>query len=281
MVRWKGRIRLSVLALSGVAVASSAIAAPPVLAPHRAVYNVTLAETQATAGVADLTGRLVYELRGTACEGFTQTMRFVTRTANSEGRTAVSDMRSEFEEDIRANTFSFRTQNYRNRRLTERAVGRAARTDTTSVKVSIEQPGQRTVEFDKDIKFPIGHAVALIEAAKAGRSLYTTYLYDGAEKGDKLFSTTAAIGRAVSGDVKGKLVEAQGDDVLEALEAWPISMSYFELDALATDGVPVYELAFIMFENGVSRRLYIDYGTFAIRGTLQTLEMLPAKPCDP
>lgn len=272
-------MHLGVLVLAGLATASSAIAAPTVLAPHRAVYNVTLAESQATAGVADLTGRLVYELQGTSCEGFTQTMRFVTRTANSEGRTAVSDMRSRFEEDIEANTFAFQTQNYRNRRLTERAVGTAARTDAANVKVSIEQPGRRTVEFDKDIKFPIGHAVALIEAARAGRSIYTTYLYDGAEKGDKLFSTTAAIGGPVSSDAKAALSEAPGADVLNVLTAWPISMSYFELDALETDGVPVYELAFMMFENGVSRRLYIDYGTFAIRGTLQSLEMLPSKPC--
>ena len=43
---------------------------PTALSPHRAVYEITLDKARAGAGMSDLTGRMVYELTGSACEGF-------------------------------------------------------------------------------------------------------------------------------------------------------------------------------------------------------------------
>ena len=59
------------------------------LAPHRAVYEITLADTRGGTGVTELTGRMVYELTGSTCQGYTQNMRFVTRMTNQEGADAV------------------------------------------------------------------------------------------------------------------------------------------------------------------------------------------------
>ena len=44
--------------------------------------------------------------------------------------------------------------------------------------------------------------------------------------------------------------------------------------------MPAYELAFLYFENGVSRRLYIDYGEFAIRGSLKEITFLEPGKCE-
>ena len=55
-----------------------------VLAPHRAVYEITLDRSRGGSGVSDMSGRMVYELKGSECEGYTQTMRFVTRMTNQE-----------------------------------------------------------------------------------------------------------------------------------------------------------------------------------------------------
>ena len=52
---------------------------------------------------------------------------------------------------------------------------------------------------------------------------------------------------------------------LDQLAAWPVSIGYFEPGSDNKDAVPVYELRFLFFENGVSRKLFIDYGEFAIR----------------
>ncbi len=67
--------------------------------------------------------------------------------------------------------------------------------------------------------------------------------------------------------------------MLDELEAWPVSLSYFDQEKEGTDALPSYELAFLFFENGLSRQLLIDYGQFAIRGKLSRLEMLKETAC--
>jgi hypothetical protein len=45
--------------------------------------------------------------------------------------------------------------------------------------------------------------------------------------------------------------------------------------------VPVYELTFLFFENGVSRQLFIDYGEFALQGEIKEITFLEPKKCEP
>ena len=89
---WTKRGEVSARACLGAAaalMAAGAVAARaddgPGLAPHRAVYEITLAKSNSGSGVSELTGRMVYELAGSSCEGWTQNMRFVTRSSNQEG----------------------------------------------------------------------------------------------------------------------------------------------------------------------------------------------------
>ena len=56
---------------------------------------------------------------------------------------------------------------------------------------------------------------------------------------------------------------------------------FFEPGPRKADAVPTYELAFRFYENGVSTKLYIDYGDFAIRGELKELTFLEETPCSP
>ena len=62
--------------------------------PHRAVYDFSFEHATPGSGVSDMTGRMVYALTGTACEEFTQNMRFVTRMTNQDGVAQVNDLRT-------------------------------------------------------------------------------------------------------------------------------------------------------------------------------------------
>ena len=53
--------------------------AAQLLAPHRAVYDLALDKASDRSGITGITGRMVYEFNGSACEGYTVTFRFVTR----------------------------------------------------------------------------------------------------------------------------------------------------------------------------------------------------------
>ena len=62
------------------------------------------------------------------------------------------------------------------------------------------------------------------------------------------------------------------------LPHWPVTVSYFE-KGKGTDDAPTYVTSFVVYANGIGRKLRIDYGKFALVGHLTHLEMLPAPKC--
>jgi hypothetical protein len=246
------RVGLVVASLTLVVVAASAESGTP-LAPHRAIYDVTLAASRGGAGVSTVSGRIAYELTGSACDGYTQTMRFVTRMTNQSGSTTVSDLRSTTWEDGSGKRFRFDSSQLRDERPTEATVGDAARpVPTDDVKVEITKPAKKSVSLSGPIYFP---------------------------KGEKVYDTVAVIGKNQLPGTR-KLAMVKNAERLDALRAWPVSIAYFERAADGKDALPVYELSFLMFENGVSRRLHIDYGEFALSGQLRDIVFHTPSKCE-
>ncbi len=68
------------------------------LAPHRAVYDLKLAQTRGNATVA-ARGRILYDFSGNACEGYALQFRQVSELDNGEGKVALSDLRATTWED--------------------------------------------------------------------------------------------------------------------------------------------------------------------------------------
>jgi hypothetical protein len=265
------------------ATASAGVAAPDiVLTPHRAVYDITLDRAAGGSGIADMTGRMVYELTGNVCTGYSQSMRFVTAVVNQEGATSITDLRTTSWEDAASRAFRFNTTQFRDRKLTETTVGDASRADPSGrLKVALTQPSRKQIDLSPQAMFPVQHSRELVVRAQRGERLFTADLYDGSEKGDKVYTTVSFIGTArAPGDVSG-LAEVASAKPLEGLVAWPMSISYYEPETQRQDSVPTYELAFLYYSNGVSRRLKIDYGSFAVRGVLKEISFLDPGKCDP
>ena len=271
------------IALASVPIAANAAGPgePATLAPHRAVYEITLDKARAGAGMSDLTGRMVYELTGSHCDGYTQTMRFVTRSISQEGDPSVNDLRSTTVEDTGAKTFKFNSSQYRDDQQTETTSGDAVRPSPDApIKVEVVKPKKLALTIGADALFPVQHSIALLGAARAGKSIFSADLYDGSEKGEKVYATTAAIGSRVAPGKAAKTPDVKNSEKLENLAAWPVSLSYFDKKAEKSDGTPSYELAFLFFENGVVRQLTLDYGDFSIRGALKDLTFLDAPACE-
>jgi len=74
----------------GVANAASTVT----LVPHRAVYDLTLDRADEKSGISGLTGRMVYEFNGSACDGYTTNFRFVTRIDMDEQPQRVTDQQT-------------------------------------------------------------------------------------------------------------------------------------------------------------------------------------------
>jgi hypothetical protein len=252
------------------------------LAPHRAIYDITLGHARGGSGVSSLRGRMVYELTGSACEGYTQNMRFVTSMVNQNSGVVVTDLRSSSWEDGTGRRFRFNSSQLRDEKTTEVTAGDATRTSTAGeVKVELTKPAKKDLSLNSKVYFPIQHSIALIRAARSGKLSFRADLFDGSEKGEKVYDTVSAIGRLVPPGGNAKLPAVANAERLDALAAWPVSIGYFEPGSEKTDAVPVYELGFLFFENGVSRKLYIDYGEFAIKGELKEITFSEPTRCEP
>jgi hypothetical protein len=252
-----------------------------VLAPHRAIYELTLASARGGQGMTSVVGRMAYDLVGSACEGYTQNMRFVTRMSYQSGNTSVADLRSSTWEDGLGKRFRFDATQFRNEKATEATAGDAERLGTTEeIKVELTKPAKKSISLPSRVYFPVQHTIALLQAAKAGKPSFRADLYDGSEKGEKVYDTVAALGRVQAPGSNAKLPEVASADRLNALRAWPVSIAYYETRSDGLDALPIYEISFLMFENGVSRKLRIDYGEFALEGELTKITFHEPSKCE-
>jgi hypothetical protein len=266
----------TVPALAAAAPASKVAAG---LQPHRAVYDMALGESDDTGTVAGVSGRIVTEFTGSACEGFTTNFRFVSRIDDQEGGSRLTDLRTTSYEDAVGDTFQFVTQSFVDRKMSEEAKGVATR-DGANVVVDLTKPGNKQATFAGGPLFPTQHLVKVIETAEAGGTILQADLYDGSESGEKVFATTAVIGKADEGADEAGMDDAKAVETLGAGARWPVRLSYFETGGGRAEQTPMYELSFLVYANGVTRKLELDYGDFTILGKLTSVEYLDAKPCE-
>jgi hypothetical protein len=270
------------VALCGMPGASGTLATEAVqFAPHRAVYELAMASSTAASGVQGVTGRMVYELNGSPCEGYTQTMRFVTIMTNQEGTETLSDLRTSSWEEADGKKLRFSSMQYQNDELADSSQGDAARSKGAMPVVGVDliKPAKKRLSLPTDTYFPMQHASSLVLAAKSGVKLFAANLYDGSEKGEKYYLTSTVIGKKYPAGAGPSAGRIKGADRLAGVESWPMTISYFEAGKDRQDQIPTYELSFRYFENGVTSDLKIDYGEFAIKGDLKELTFLPPGRC--
>ena len=249
------------------------------LVPHRAIYEMTLDEARSASGVTGIDGRMVFEFTGSACDGFSLNMRMVTQMTDSQGQTNLTDLRSSTWEQGDGKKFRFQSAQYLNDKLGDVTMGRAVRAAPKDpIDVKLSQPSRAELNLSGPVFFPTQHSIALIEKALAGQKVFQARIYDGSEKGRKIYQTTAFIGAEVKPGADEETLEAPAKKhQLGDLPSWPVSIGYFE--SRGGDLTPSYQIDFRLYENGVSRELLIDYGDFSIHGTLTSLEYLKVKKC--
>ena len=255
---------------------------PVKFAAHRAVYEVSLVRSAPGSGVADMSGRLVYELTGSACEGYTQSMRLVTQSSTSDGTEQMNDMRTTSFEEASGRKLRFDSTQLRDQQVAEVTQGQAGRRGADGgITIELTKPEKKALSLPATVYFPIQHSIAMLEAARAGKKLFVADVYDGSEKGDKVSATNTVIGGESSAAADKLPAGIANVERLQGLKYWPIATSYFEKNKTydKTDGVPAYEMAAHFYENGVSTRLLMDYGDFSLKGELTELTFLPEGDC--
>ena len=251
------------------------------LAPHVAIYDLTLTSSRGRRSLEGVRGRIVYDFSGSACEGYALNFRQVTELDSGEGKVALSDLRTATWEEGEGKSFRFKSQNYMDQKQIGDVDGRADR-GKASVAVKLSKPGDKRFDAGK-VVFPTEHMRLLIEAAQAGKTLLEIAVYDGSESGEKIYQSLSVIGRRIEPDKKPS--DAAADkDTLAGLARWPVTISYFDKIGKKTEEqpgeqTPIYAISFEMYENGISRALRLDYGDFVIDGKMSSLEVKNARAC--
>jgi envelope integrity protein B len=247
------------------------------LASHRAIYELKLAQTRGNSPAAAARGRILYDFSGNACDGYALHFRQVSELDNGEGKVTLSDLRSTTWEDGAAKKFIFKSQNYLNERLVDTVDGEAER-EPDKVAVSLTEPAAKKFDLEAAMVFPTDHMRRIIEAAREDKNILEVPVYDGSEKGEKVYNTLTVIGPAIAPNERVPTDAAAGAPALATLKRWPVTVSYFDKTA-RDDQLPVYSIRFEVYENGVSRALMLDYNDFAISGELTSLELRNSAPC--
>ena len=268
-------ILLSAGVISALSAGASAAASASTLVPHRAVYDLELKNASDRSGITGLKGRMVYEFNGSACEGYTTTFRYVTEIDNGEQLRLTDQQTTTFEAGD-GSEFRFLTKSFVDKQLDAETIGDAS-SGAGGIAVKLKKPKEEKLALEKS-QFPTQHLIELLGKAEKGEKFYETTIYDGSDDADKVLSTTVIIGKDDNAPAVATDDSAPMKDLGKG-HHWPVSLSYFE-DGKESDGLPVYQIAFKLYENGITRDLVMDYGDFSMTGKLVDLKVFDAsKDC--
>ncbi len=117
-------MRHALLALAATLAVPAGANAAASLVPHRAVYDLVLDKATDRSGITQLSGRMVYEFNGSACEGYTTNFRFVTKIDTNEA-SRLTDQQTTTFEDAGGKSFSFVTKSFVDQSLDKEVKGTA------------------------------------------------------------------------------------------------------------------------------------------------------------
>ncbi|WP_158598454.1 cell envelope integrity EipB family protein [Notoacmeibacter ruber] len=265
----------------GFAISVAAIIVPTMagaaeLASHRAVYDMELIEASEKSGLTGVRGRMVYEFRGSECEGYAVRFRSVAAFGSEVGEQVI-DQRATTFENPSEERFSFTTQTFNDNELDKEVKGEATR-QADGVSVSLSQPSSQAVDLPEAF-FPVSHMQDLLRRAQAGERIYKSTVFDGTENGDQVLLTNIVIGDKVDQAAKSDGDSADLGPLADGA-FWPISMSYYNISRPASgEDEPIFRLSFDLYVNGVSRDYEMDYGEFTVGQKLVELDALETPPC--
>jgi hypothetical protein len=243
------------------------------IAPHRALYTMTLGAAKSNSGIVAARGTMVYEW-GETCDGWTIEQRYRLRMQYSEtGEVEISSnyVTWEAKDGLR---YRFNERKLRNGEVDEEIRGEARLEGPGQAGYAeFSRPSRPRVELAPGTIFPTQHTIDLIERAAAGEQFVARKVFDGAGEENSVVEITAVIGNAQEPAAESAPVKSP----LLRRPSWRVRLAFFP--AGSTSERPDYELGMRLKDNGVSQEMVLDYGDFAIKARLDELEALPKPNC--
>jgi EipB-like len=248
------------------------------LAPHRAFYTLEADRLDDKGGISAIAGKLAYEITGNDCDGYAVSYRIANRYVQGEGSPQTQDIRLSSFESGDGLELDMKQKQFLNGSLESDTRVKAKKPkDGGVVSGELESKENKSFEIDGKAIFPTAFQKQLVLDAEKGETRSAAIVFEGA---DDLKASRAVSFIGMKKPVGTLAVGADAATLatLNNQPSWPITVSYFNLDAKG-DEQPTYSASFTMLENGVSTDLVLDYGSYSLKGKLEKIEMLKAETC--
>ncbi len=255
---------------------SMALAADPManLAPHLATYSMKLTKASQSSGVVAVKGAMKYAFAD-VCNGWTVENRTTMTMSHGDGdeiETTWTFVTWESKDGLK---YRFRVQSTRDGEMVEEIQGQASLDGPgQGGKAVFTKPEKKTVKLPKGTLFPNAHTLLLLDQAKKGTRVLSRVVFDGASQ-DSPHEVNAVIGPSIASPAAAASDGA--DSPLLKRLSWRSQMAFFPL--AGKEGTPTYEVSLRYFDNGIAQDVDQDFGPFAIRAKIETIEPLPKPDC--
>ena len=258
------------LRLAAVLVCLSGAAAAEV-APHRAVYDLSLNHSSAHGDVVDVTGTMLFEWAD-SCDGWSVTQRTAMSLSYQTGENIDLGWNVVTWESKDGLRYRFFIRELQNGDVKDEYRGEAHLDGHGKGGVAeYSLPDKRTVTLPPGVLFPTAHTVELMKHVEAGDRFFWATVFDGFDN-DGMSDISAAIATRLK-------TEAGAGSRFPLLAAGPssrVSLAFYGRNSQSAE--PEHEQVLRLHQNGVVEAITLDFGDFSVDGQLTELKALPP-PC--
>lgn len=248
------------------------VSAQTAIAPHRAAYSLELKRTSRDSRIANARGAMVYTW-GETCDGWTVEQQFVLNVVQGDGKSLQLTAVSSTWEAKDGTRLRFNIKRERNGQEVEKIRGEARLKSLGGPGLAeFEFPKAARVKLPKGTVFPTMHTLRLMREAAKGAKTNRQMVFDGSEL-EPPGSVSAFILPLKNPKVPSKVIKPP----LGPHKVRGIHLAFFSPVGGAAE--PEFEMSIQLQDNGIAPSLSLDYGDYAVQGTLARLEALEKPNC--
>ena len=240
------------------------------LAPHRAIYSLTMGESDSPGRFLGVAGAVKTALEKT-CDAWITAERINMQVTTQEGGLLNQDLMYTGWESLDGSLYRFAA--YSNTNGEKKKFKGVAHSDPKAVGEAVySQPKKITMKLPPGTQFYFGLTSWLIDQAKAGLSRAETVIFDGTdEEGpQRAIAFIVPLNKPAAGAENkfGPLLDRPG---------WTMRIAFYPLNSRVAE--PDYEVQAVVLDNGVTPKLNLVFTTFTAVQTLEKIEALEQPKC--
>ncbi len=245
--------------------------------PHKALYDMKLTSVQSGSPITGVRGDMFFRLDD-ACDAWSTDHRFSTEYQYSAKPSVIVNSNFVAWENKDGKEFHFTSDTLVNGMASEKIRGSAKLNEDGSGVATYMKPEEIKHKMDKGFFFPTAHTADMIENAIKGKNFFNVRMFDGSDK-DGEIEVSTFIGKEI--DLSDKY-KGMKDIDLKLLKgrAWESRLAFYGLtDDKKNNAEPLYQMSFVLHENGVVSSAVVEYKNFSVENKLKALEKLDPEKC--